>query len=227
MKRLLLIAIITLFSSAMVSAQNANVRYSGNARPGDTVYSCSYDGFVNMRQSPSFKASIVGKFKNGPQGAILIQHIDQWMKIKVGGLVGYVPSRFVQDEPTVAYTGTVSADWLQCAWYGTDGIYCIFNNGYWIKNPYWDVEDDVYGYYIMENNSVKLIMVGKGSENGGISVTPRVIAELDINKSEKKIGDWTRMDEEGYGDDSDAELYGEKIWRDKKDICNLIKSLIR
>lgn len=224
----LLIAFITLFSTALLSAQNANVHYQGYAQPGDKVYSCSYDGFVNIRQTASFQASKIGKFKNGSEGAILIQNLGQWMKIRIGSLVGYVPSRFVQDEPTVAYTGTVTADWIQDAWYGTDGIYCIYNNGYWIKNPYWDVEDDVYGYYIMENNSVKLIKVGEGTSNGKVvSVTPKVVAVLKINKADNTIGEWSRMHEEGYSDASDMMFYGEQIWKDKTQICNFIKTLIK
>ena len=228
MKRLLLIVFVTLLSSSMLPAQNANVRYQGNAQPGEKVYSCAFDGWVNIRQTASFQATKIGKFKNGPQGATLIQNLGQWMKIKVDNIVGYVPSRFVQDEPTIAYTGTVSASWLQSAWYGTDGIYCIYNNGYWVKNPYWDVTDDEYGYYIMENNCVKLIKaVIVNDKEVPVSITPEVIAVLEINKEDNTIGEWSRMEDDGYGDESDARLYGEEIWTDKTKICNLIKSLLQ
>lgn len=158
MKRLLLSALAVLLSTVMLSAQNANVKYSGDAQPGDKVYSCAYDGYVNMRQTASFKAAKVGQFKNGPTGATLIKNLGDWMEINYNGVRGFVPSRFVQDEPTVAYTGTATVKNITGIWY-TDffGPLYIYENGYWsaFGNYYYSA----YGYYILENNQIKLIAV--------------------------------------------------------------------
>lgn len=158
-------ALLVLISSATLSAQNANVKYSGNAHSGDVVYSCAYDGYVNMRQTPSYKAAKVGKFKNGPTGAVLIQNLGEWMHINYNGTKGYVPSRFVQDEPTVAYVGSATARDISGVWVirGAYNVYNIYDNGYWMEmGNYFPL---AYGYYIMQNNEVKLIAVEKFSQD--------------------------------------------------------------
>ena len=172
MKRLILLAILALLSSATLSAQNANVKYSGNARPGEVVYSCAYDGFVNMRQTPSYKAAKVGKFKNGPTGAVLIQNLGEWMHINYNGTKGYVPSRFVQDEPTVAYVGSATASDISGVWIiqSEYNVYNIYDNGYWmVMSNYFPY---AYGYYIMQNNEVKLIAVEQMSDPYGDNGNP-------------------------------------------------------
>ena len=67
------------------------------------VYSNAYDGFVNIRQSPSSKAPILGVLKNGPDGAILLGAEGEWKKIDYNGIVGYVYEKYVQDTPTEVY----------------------------------------------------------------------------------------------------------------------------
>ncbi len=177
MKRLILLAILALLSSATLSAQNANVKYSGNAHSGDVVYCCAYDGYVNMRQTPSYQAAKVGKFKNGPTGAVLIQNLGEWMHINYNGTKGYVPSRFVQDEPTVAYVGSATARDISGVWIiqSAYNVYNIYDNGYWMAmGNYFPL---AYGYYIMQNNEVKLIAVEKISpdhydDNGKLLYLP-------------------------------------------------------
>ena len=164
MKRLLIVVLSMLLSTLTLSAQNANVKYSGDAQPGEKVYSCAYDGFVYMRQTASFNAAKVGKFKNGPTGATLISNLGEWMEINYNGVRGYVPSRFVQDEPTVAYTGSATVNDITGMWYvGFFGPLSIYNNGYWsLFGNYFDV---AYGYYILQNNEIKLIAVKEISPN--------------------------------------------------------------
>lgn len=158
MKRLFVLALAVLLSTLTLSAQNANVKYSGDAQPGEKIYSCAYDGFVNMRQTPSFQATKIGKFKNGPTGATLVRNLGEWMEINYNGVRGYVPSRFVQDEPTVAYTGTATASTIEGMWsVGFFGPLSIYDNGYW--SLFGNYYDTAYGYYILENNQIKLIAV--------------------------------------------------------------------
>ena len=141
MKRLLLI-IACLLTSVAIYAQ------------GNKVYSCAYDGYVNIRQQPTNKSAKIGQFRNGPQGAILLEDLGTWVKIKVGGITGYVLKRFTQHTPTIAYTGSVSADWIEGVYVFNGYIYTIYNNGYWQcgYNFYFR-----RGYYIMQKNEVKLV----------------------------------------------------------------------
>lgn len=141
MKQLLLI-IVCLLSSVVIYAQNSK------------IYSCAYDGYVNIRQQPSNKSAKLGQFRNGPEGAILLEDLGTWVKIKVGGVTGYVLKQFTQRTPTIAYTGNVSADWIEGV-YGYNGyIYTIYNNGYWQSGYNFHGQR---GYYIMQKNEVKLI----------------------------------------------------------------------
>lgn len=158
MKRLLILTLSVLLSAATLSAQNANIKYSGDAQPGDKVYSCAFDGYVNMRETPSYQATKVGRFSNGPTGAEIIQNLGEWMEIDNNGVRGYVPSRFVQDEPTVTYYGSATADDITGMWYaGFFGPLSIYDNGYWsLFGNYFDI---AYGYYILQNNEIKLIAI--------------------------------------------------------------------
>ncbi|MBO7262006.1 MAG: TonB family protein [Alistipes sp.] len=210
MKRLLLVALIVLLSNLTLSAQNANVKYSGDAQPGEKVYSCAYDGYVNMRQTPSFNAAKIGKFKNGPTGATLIRNLGEWMEINYNGVRGYVPSRFVQDEPTVAYTGSATVNDITGMWRaGFFGPLSIYNNGYWalFGNYFYTA----YGYYILQNNEIKLIAIKEIShdrfmdENGDlVYLTVRneySIKDISIFNNENRVDFLT-----GY--ESDEEMEG-------------------
>ena len=164
MKRLLIVVLSVLLSTLTLSAQNANVKYSGDAQPGEKVYSCAHDGFVYMRQTASFNATKVGKFKNGPTGATLISNLGEWMEINYNGVRGYVPSRFVQDEPTVAYTGSATVNDITGMWCaGFFGPLSIYNNGYWALFANYIYV--AYGYYILQDNEIKLIAVKEISPN--------------------------------------------------------------
>ena len=228
MKRLLTVALSVLLSAVTLSAQNANIKYSGDAQPGDKVYSCAFDGYVNMRETPSYQATKVGKFSNGSTGAELIQNLGEWMEIDNNGVRGFVPSRFVQDEPTVAYTGSATVNDITGMWRaGFFGPLSLYDNGYWsLFGNYFDV---AYGYYILQNNEIKLIAIKKNSpdifidENGNpVYITVRKeysIIDISILNNENRVDFLTgfESDEEMEGVDpalcTKAEFmqYGKKV----------------
>lgn len=128
---------------------NSNVETNSSRESTQYVYSCAYDGFVNMRATASYSAPKVGEFRNGPEGAILLEEEEDWVKIDVHGLVGFVPSKYVRKTPTVAYTGDISVDWLEGMWSSKGGnITNIFNNGTYEHGYDYPTER---GKYIMQN----------------------------------------------------------------------------
>lgn len=69
------------------------------------VYSKSSDGFLNIRESPSAKAQILGKLITGKDKAILLNIVGEWYKIKFNDVVGYVHSYYTRME-----SGTMDID---------------------------------------------------------------------------------------------------------------------
>lgn len=154
------------------------------------VYSCAYDGFTNIREEASFSAKVIGQFRNGPEGAILLEDLGEWMKVDVSGQIGYVVSKYVRDTPSVAYTGDITVDWLEGIW---DGGYAlmIYNNGTWEMGYDYTF---VYGTYILQNkNELVLIPVKKLDPDAAnhpfvwIPAEESDIKIAKINKAEKRL----------------------------------------
>ena len=169
MKRSIIISIICFSCLILTQCKNNN---SGNKQSESTeateqvqssqtaqrdnvkrVYCCAYDGFVNVRKEPSYSAEKIGQFKNGSQGAVELEVLKDWTKIEFNGAEGYVPSKYVQNAPTVEYTGDATADWIEGIW----GTYVfIFNNGTWASG--YDYETS-FGTWIMEGKGIKFTPV--------------------------------------------------------------------
>lgn len=175
MKRILLL-VVCLMTSVAIYAQ------------ANKVYSCAYDGYVNMRQQPTTKSAKVGQFRNGPEGATVLENLGSWLKIRTAnGITGYVLSRFVQDTPTVAYTGRVSADWVEGIWMSGFPI-TIYGNGYWETGNDWCFAK---GYYIMQNNEVKLVTVLRLNDSyQWVKVSPydEEVSILEIDEQRGTLG---------------------------------------
>ena len=77
------------------------------------VYSNAYDGYLNIRQRPTVKSSIIGQLRNGPKGAEFIGAEGNWIKVRYNGVEGYVSGSYVQYTPTVAVDPDISVEWLQ------------------------------------------------------------------------------------------------------------------
>ena len=90
------------FQTVFDESYDDNVGYM-NKENLPRVYSNSNDGFVNIRQTPQSKAPILGVLRNGPEGAALLGHEGEWVKIDCNGIVGYVYEEYIQDTPTEVF----------------------------------------------------------------------------------------------------------------------------
>ena len=150
------------------------------------VYSCAYDGFVNIHQGPSYSAGNVGKFRNGPDGAILLEDLGEWTKINADGVIGYVVSKYVSYTPTVAYYGSADVNWLEGVWKDGTGVLEIFNNGAYR----WYLElGGQEGTWILQNNEIKFTLV---HEDEGFELGSVFAQTLPIYQSAGQLGDFKK-----------------------------------
>lgn len=148
------------------------------------IYSCAFDGFLNIRKDASTSAEKVGKFNNGPVGAILLEELGEWIKIDVSGVVGYVQSKYVQDSPTIAYTGKADVNWIEGIWSDGNYLLWIYNNGTYE----WGYDyPTTHGKYIMQNNAIKFIPTWV---DPGLYVFDET---LEINMSTDMLGEFRRV----------------------------------
>ena len=151
------------------------------------IYSKSYDGFLNIRESTTTKSRQIGQFRNGPEPAYVLKREGKWLKIYYRGMKGYVHESLISYEPTIAVTVNVDADWLEGIW-GNNGYtaYLIFNNGtYAYEQQYGTI---CVGTYMLEGNEIVLTPVvhlqsdyHAGRERLAIDVSRRTLGGMSRN----------------------------------------------
>ena len=171
------------------------------------IYSKSYDGFINIRESTTTKSRQIGQFRNGPEPAYVLSRDGKWFKIYYRGMKGYVHEAFISYTPTIAVTVNIDGDWLEGI-YGNNGYtaYLIFNNGtYAFEHQYGTV---CVGTYMLEGHEIVLTPV--------VHLQTDVPAErmrLAIDVSRRTLGD---MERSGFCSERDFE---EEYW----DNCMITK----
>lgn len=98
------------------------------------MYSNSYDGYTNVRKSPSSKGEVIGKLRNGNEYVVVIGEVDNWFEVEYYDQIGYVHKNYVSETPSKPVIVDVDAKWLEDSW--SDG-------GYW-------------GYYVHKNGKFDL-----------------------------------------------------------------------
>ena len=95
------------------------------------VYSNCYDGYLNVREQPTSKSQILGRFNNGPEGAELLGVEGNWSKVSVNGVVGYVASKYLQSTETDPVYVDASAFIGEWVWTNSSSgaAYTIMDNG--------------------------------------------------------------------------------------------------
>ena len=97
----------------------------------EKVYSNAYDGYVSIRVEPSSKSEKIGEFRNGPDGAILLEKTNEyWWKIDNNGIVGFVSNSNLQSTPTKTADPNITVEWLTVEGWGcgNDNIGVTFNS---------------------------------------------------------------------------------------------------
>ena len=152
------------------------------------VYANAFDAFVNIRETPEAKAPILGVFKNGPEGAVLLGTEGEWTKIDCNGIIGYVLSKYVQDTPTVAYTGSATIDDIAGVYYspGGYGMY-LWYDGTWESG--YDMMPNSGGQYILQNNEVNLCPTCVEEWEDNADYLKQL---LPIDLAHHKLGEWER-----------------------------------
>lgn len=193
------------------SNEAASVAVAGNgdstivedvSADGNYVYCCAYDGFVNIREVPSMKGRIVGKFRNGPHGAVLLSNEGEWTKIDIDGIVGFVASKYVCKEPTVAVDDGIDLTWLEGLWEDLDAkiegsdfiLYMgllIFDNGEYAEyNMNFNEGSFVaFGSYKLEGHS--LVLNKKRDLVNSEDCDETIV--LDLNPSNKAIQGYKKV----------------------------------
>lgn len=124
------------------------------------VYSNSYDGYLNVRATPSSKSTIVCTLRNGPDGAELIGVDGNWSKVRVNGVEGYVYSAYVQSiptEPVYISASAVVGEW-GCYHSHHTAVYTIKSNGKFEYTCYQG--GDTTGSWYLSGNKLFLKPVG-------------------------------------------------------------------
>lgn len=179
---------------------------SYNTVADEIVYSHSYDGYLSIRDTPSSKGVKIGKFRNGPEGAIKLSESGNWVEIDYNGIVGYVSKKHVVTYPTKAVTVDIDEKWLAGPWYPAhrNYAYMIFNNGtYTVQYEYGTL---AYGTYQVEGDEIifsATMLANQGYDVGSyerhkITVSPKRIGPLTKRSLIKEDDRWKH--------------YGELVW---------------
>ncbi len=131
-----------LFTNLLAVLACVSIAFSLTSCGGaDLVYANSQDGFLNIREEPTAKSSIVGRMYNGDEGATDLGIVaGDWMQVEQRGVVGWVHRNYVQSVPSSPVLMTneaLSGVWVLSNWWNADGD---LNS----HNPYLFFEDGTY-----------------------------------------------------------------------------------
>lgn len=146
------------------------------------VYSNAYDGYTNIRQSPTTKSAIVGIFPNGSNAARYYSYVSDnpnWYYIEFGNVSGYVAKSQIGWSPTQSVNLEIKANWLQGTWEDTQGNILTL---------------DAKGNFMIKGN---VPHAGKWRLTGGNNITLKGnyggwSETYVVNLSDESIGDYMR-----------------------------------
>ncbi|MBR6655072.1 MAG: hypothetical protein IKL20_00510 [Alistipes sp.] len=162
------------------------------------IYSNAYDGFVNVRDAPTTKSTVLGKLRNGEDYLVQVGAEGNWIAVKWHGMTGFVNKSVVGKNPWKPVYIDVSADEIAGCYFfdGDCTTLLIFNNG-----KYATVSGSEYGYIDLEYGTWKfegteiVLKTKYVTESGRSWGSYRVGKEVryGVNTKWKSIGVGTRI----------------------------------
>lgn len=176
------------------------------------VYSDAYDGYTNVRQSPSSKSKILGKLRNGNEYVVLVGMEGNWYEVEYYDQIGYVHKDHVGDTPSEPVTVDVDAKWLEGCWFDKDYayqegyvFYLIYSNGKFTKEHEYECGTMCHGRWHLEGEEIVLtsVYVAEGGRKTGIERGD--VERFKINKAGRKLGRMTKLNMAAEDADISAE----------------------
>ena len=193
------------------------------------IYSTAYDGYTNVRQSPTSKSKILGKLRNGNEYVVLVGMEGNWYEVEYYDQIGYVHKDHVGDTPSKPVTVDVDANWLSGCWSGEGYTYTlIYSNGkYTEEHQYGTI---LHGRWHLEGNEVVLTTVYVTERGKEFELKRGDVQRLTINKTARTLGGmkkWNRPAELEEGEDGiTKDLYNVLKKEAKKYVKNISNPII-
>lgn len=196
MALLLVVVSLSMTSCDWLFGKKSNRQEQSAYNPYEVrVYSNAYDGYVNVREAPTTKSSILGRLRNGEDYPVQVGVDGNWIAVKWHGMTGYVHKNMVGSNPWKPVYIEVSADEIAGWYFLNDESILLFNNG-----KYATVSGSEYGYYDLEYGTWKyegteIVLKTKyvtesGRDWGGYRVGKEV--RYGVNTKWKSMGVGTR-----------------------------------
>ena len=162
--------------------------------PGpNALYSNSYDGYTNVRESASSKAAVLGELRNGNDYVTMIGEEGNWYEVEYYDQIGYVHKDYVSHTPSKPVTVDVDAKWLEGVW-TCMGLtyYVVFSNGkFALEQQYSTIG---YGRWHLEGNEIVFTLkhVTDFAREWELPYKRGDVERYVINKGERKVGEMER-----------------------------------
>ena len=151
------------------------------------VYSYAYDGYTNVRQSPTSKSAVLGKLRHGNEYAVAIGVVDNWIEVEYYDQIGYVHKDHVSDTPSKPVTVDVDANWLTGCWSDYGYVYyLIYSNGKYTEEHQYGTM--LHGKWHLEGNEIVLTSVYVTERGKEFELKRGDVQRLIINKAARTVG---------------------------------------
>ena len=159
----------------------------------DRVYSNSYDGYTNVRKSPSSKGEVLGKLRNGNEYVVVIGEVDKWLEVEYYDQIGYVHRDYVSETPSKPVTVNVDANWLNGCWTDYGYVYyVVFSNGrYAYLHQYGEMG---YGKWYLEGNEIVFVLTYVTEYGREMDCKTGQKERFIINRASNKMGEMNKWD---------------------------------
>lgn len=171
------------------------------------IYSTAYDGYTNVRQSPTSKSKILGKLRNGNEYVTLVGMEGNWYEVEYYDQIGYVHKDHVGDTPSKPVTVDVDASWFNGFWSHPDSDqegYNIYSNGKYTLHDYIEDYTVCHGRWRLEGNEIVFTVVYVTEYGRNLGIGRGNIVRMKINKSSRTLG---IMQKWGMNSESDKEMF--------------------